>query len=123
MPEPTSPLPLDTDDDVPDAATILRQRRSAVAMDGRTGLTADAFKEFVATGASDDEVAAWIEENATPRDKREIIQWNNDYRYKRLCEMPIELQEFLEGYIPENIPAGKIVNYWFDVYDIEEQRI
>ncbi len=37
--------------------------------------------------------------------------------------MPIELQVFLEGYIPENLPAGRVVNYWFDVYDIEEGRI
>ena len=44
-------------------------------------------------------------------------------RYKRISEMPIELQEFLEGYIPEFVPAGKIVYHWFDVYDIEEGRI
>jgi len=37
--------------------------------------------------------------------------------------MPIELQEFLKGYIPENIPAGKIARVWFDAYDIEEGRI
>jgi len=37
--------------------------------------------------------------------------------------MPDELQEFLEGYIAEFIPKNKIVNYWFDVYDIEEERI
>ncbi len=37
--------------------------------------------------------------------------------------MPIELQEFLEGYIPQFIPSGKIVYVWFDVYDIEEQRL
>ena len=34
-----------------------------------------------------------------------------------------QVQEFLEGYIPENIPAGKVVYVWFDVYDIEEKRI
>jgi len=33
------------------------------------------------------------------------------------------LQEFLEGYIAENLPAGRVVYYWFDVYDIEEERI
>lgn len=90
---------------------------------GFTGISAEDFKTFVATGADDQAVAAWIEEHAAPRERREIIQWNNDMRYKRVSEMPIELQEFLEGYIPEFIPAGKIVNYWFDVYDIEEGRI
>jgi hypothetical protein len=29
--------------------------------------------------------------------------------------MPIELQVFLEGDIAEFIPAGKIVDTWFDV--------
>jgi hypothetical protein len=90
---------------------------------GFTGITADSVKEFAATGASDEEVATWIEENATKRTKQEIIQWNNDMRDKRISEMPIELQEFLETYIPENIPSGKIVRVWFDVYDIEEGRI
>lgn len=87
------------------------------------GITADEFRSQVATGASDDEMAAWITEKSKQEEPRDIIQWNNDLRYKRISEMPIELQEFLEGYMPEFIPAGKIVYYWFDVYDIEEGRI
>ncbi|NNE93414.1 MAG: DUF5069 domain-containing protein [Verrucomicrobiales bacterium] len=88
-----------------------------------TGITADAFREFVATGADDEAVANWIQENSKVKDQQEIIQWNNDLRYKRISEMPIELQEFLEDYIPKYIPEDKIVYYWFDVYDIEEGRI
>ena len=90
---------------------------------GFTGITGDAFKEFVATGADDDAVAAWIQKQSKVQDEKAIIQWNNDMRGKRVCEMPMELQEFLEGYIPEYIPEGKIVYVWFDVYDIEEGRI
>ncbi len=90
---------------------------------GFTEITADTFKAQVATGASDAEMAEWIEANAKPREKREIIAWNNDMRCRRICDMPIELQEFLEGYIPQYIPAGKVVYVWFDVYDIEEGRI
>ncbi|WOO40152.1 DUF5069 domain-containing protein [Rubellicoccus peritrichatus] len=89
-----------------------------------TGIDSVKFQEFVATGADDAEVAAWIEQNSKQTEKREIIQWNNDLRFKRINEMPIELQEFLEGYIDEFIaPKGKTVYYWFDVYDIEEERI
>lgn len=88
-----------------------------------TGITADQFREQVATGASDEEMARWMEENSKVSEKREIIQWNNDLRFKRISEMPIELQEFLEGYIPENLPEGRVVYYWFDVYDIEEGRL
>ena len=89
-----------------------------------TGIDSDDFKEFVATGADDEGVASWIKENAVEHTNEEIVQWNNDLRYRRISEMPIELQVFLEGYIPEFIePKGKIVYYWFDVYDIEEDRI
>ena len=88
-----------------------------------TGITADAFREFVGTGANDEEVGNWIRENSKVEDPREVIQWNNDLRGKRICEMPIELQEFLEGYIPECLPDGAVVHVWFDVYDIEEGRM
>ncbi len=86
------------------------------------GITADAFREFVATGASDEEVANWIAEHSQQKNRREIIQWNNEYRGKRISEMPIELQEFLEDYIPQYVKSNRVV-YWFDVYDIEEGRI
>jgi len=88
-----------------------------------TGIDPEAFKSFVATDADDCAVAAWIKENAKEQTQEEIVQWNNDLRYKRISEMPIELQVFLEGYIPECLPSGSIVYYWFDVYDIEEGRI
>lgn len=90
---------------------------------GFTEISADSFREFVATGADDEAVAEWIVKHAKERSQEEIVAWNNDLRYKRISEMPIELQVFLEGYIPENLPEGKVVYYWFDVYDIEEGRI
>ncbi len=84
----------------------------------------DAFKDFVATGADDDAVAAYIREHAKERPDSAVILWNNSLRYKRISEMPEELQVFLEGYIEEFIkPTGKIPYVWFDVYDIEEGRI
>lgn len=86
-------------------------------------ITAEDFKTYVATGASDDEVGQWIQDNAKKRDQIDIIKWNNKMRGMRISEMPDPLQEFLEGYIPEFIPANKIVYVWFDVYDIEEERI
>ena len=89
---------------------------------GFTEITADSFREFVSTGADDDSVAEWIESNARPRERREIIQWNNDMRAKRICDLPVELQEFLEGYIPQFLPSSRPVYVWFDVYDIEEER-
>jgi hypothetical protein len=44
-------------------------------------------------------------------------------RQTRPSELPMELQLFLEGYIPQVIPANRRVYTWFDVYDLEEARI
>lgn len=88
-----------------------------------TGIDPEAFREFVAEGATDNEVAGWIQEHARKRSKLEIIKWNNQMRERRISEMPDEAQEFLEGYIPANVPRNRPVYVWFDVYDLEEERI
>ena len=90
---------------------------------GFTGIGATEFKTFVATGATDADVAKWIEEHSKIKKRTEVIAWNNKLRCTRVCDMPIELQEFLEGYIPKFIPKNRPVYVWFDVYDIEEKRI
>jgi len=87
------------------------------------GIEAEAFRAFVATGASDDKVAAWISQHAKARPRLEIIKWNNRMRDLQLSQLPDEAQEFLEGYIPQCLPKGRVVYRWFDVYDIEEKRI
>jgi hypothetical protein len=87
------------------------------------GIDAEAFQAFVATDADDAAVANWIKENGKSLTAEQIVVWNNSLRYKRISEMPANLQVFLEGYIAEVVPADRIVYYWFDVYDIEEGRI
>lgn len=87
-----------------------------------TGIDHEAFKAFVATGATDDEVGAWINEHSQVKSREEVVQWNNKMRDMRISEMPVPLQMFLEDYIPQVIPANKQVRVWFDVYDIEEGR-
>ncbi len=82
-----------------------------------------AFKAFVATGATDDEVATWIGEHAKERERIEVIKWNNRMRELKISELPDAAQEFLEGYIPQFVPKNRPVYRWFDVYDLEEQRI
>ncbi len=88
-----------------------------------TGISADAFRAKVETGVSDEEFGNWLAEQTSSISNQDRVRWNNELRYQRISEMPIGLQEFLENYIPENLPSGKIVYYWFDVYDIEEERI
>ena len=90
---------------------------------GFAGIKADEFKTLVATGVPEDEIAAWIEQHSKVKDRAEIIVWNNKLRCTRLCDMPINLQEFLEGYIPQFVPKNRPVYVWFDVYDLEEGRI
>lgn len=87
------------------------------------GIDADAFREYVVTGASDEEVAAWIEEHSTVKDRAEIVRWNNQMRALRVCDLPIEAQMFLEDYIPRYVPRNRPVYVWFDVYDLEEGRL
>ncbi len=87
------------------------------------GIPYDSFRDFVATGATDAEVAEWIEKNAKPRPRIEVIRWNNDLRGKRLSELPDGLQEYMEDYIPKFVPRNRPVYVLFDVYDLEEQRI
>ena len=90
---------------------------------GFAEITAEEFKTFVATGATDAEVATWIEQHSKIKERTQVVAWNNKMRCTRLCDMPIELQEFLEGYIPKFIQKNRPVYVWFDVYDLEEKRI
>jgi hypothetical protein len=92
---------------------------------GFAGISGEEFRDFVATGASDEQVADWITQHAQQRPRIEIIRWNNDLRYKRLSEMPDELQEYMENYIPQFVPPHLIphVDYFFDIYDAEEKRL
>ena len=81
------------------------------------------FKAFLATGATDDQIAEWIRKTAKQRPRSEIIAWNNKQRDLRLSELSPEFQEYLEDYVPKFIPRNRVVYHWFDVYDIEEERI
>ncbi len=83
----------------------------------------DLFRSFVATGATDDEVAAWIDEHAKKRPRIEIIKWNNQQCDARLSELPEQLQEYMDDYIRQFVPRNRVVYHWFDVYDTEEQRM
>jgi hypothetical protein len=88
-----------------------------------TGITHEALKAFVATGADDEAVAAWITAQAAPRERIEIVKWNNRWRDLRLSEAPDSAQEFMEDYIPRHLPKHRPVYVWFDIYDLEEGRL
>src|SRR5206468_3138629 len=83
----------------------------------------DEFRSFVATGATDNEITAWIGEHAKKRPRAEIIAWNNKERDLHLSDLPLELQEYMEDYIQQFVPRNRVVHHWFDVYDLEEERL
>lgn len=82
-----------------------------------------AFRLFVATGATDDEIAAWIGEHAKKRSHADVVVWNNRERDLRLSDLSAELQEYMEDYIQEYVPRHRVVYHWFDVYDLEEGHL
>jgi hypothetical protein len=85
-----------------------------------TGLDAPKFKEFVATGATDEEVDQWVRANATQKDSAAIIRWNNEMRGLRLCDLSQQVQEYFEQYVPKFCKPPSKVKFFFDVYDVEE---
>ena len=85
-----------------------------------TGLDAMKFKEFVAAGASDEEVDKWVRENATQKDAKAVIKWNNEMIGLRICDLPEQVQEYFETYIPQFCHPESKVKFFFDVYDVEE---
>jgi hypothetical protein len=85
-----------------------------------TGLDAQVFREFVATGASDGEVDEWIRKNTTVQDKSAVIKWNNEMIGLRLCDLTPGTQEYFEEYIPQFCQPTSKVKFFFDVYDVEE---
>lgn len=88
-----------------------------------TGIDHEDFKDFVAMGAMDDEVGEWVKSNSKVEGEMEIIRWNNKMRDMRICEMSGQAQEYLESYIPQNVPQHRPVYVWFDVFDLEEERL
>lgn len=90
---------------------------------GFAGIDYNEYRSFVATGATDDEVAAWIGEHAKKRSRADIVVWNNKERDLRLSDLSPELQEYMEEYIGSSVPRHRVVYRWFDVYDLEEQRL
>src|SRR5687768_9467162 len=66
-----------------------------------TGIDHAKFRDFVATGASDQEVDRWLRENATQKDPQAIIKWNNEMIGLRLWDLSEQSQEYLETYIPQ----------------------
>ncbi|HJU05877.1 MAG TPA: DUF5069 domain-containing protein [Nitrospiraceae bacterium] len=87
-----------------------------------TDITSEQFKDAVATGATDEELASWIASHSKVKDPDEVLKWNNRLRDMKLSDMSLQAQQYLEEYIPKFVPNHRPVYVWFDVYDLEEKR-
>ena len=88
-----------------------------------TGIDHEKFRAFVATGAGDEQVAAWLQSHSRVQEPGEIIAWNNRMRDKRVSELSAEAQAYLEDYIPQVVSNPAQVKVFFDVFDAEEGRL
>lgn len=88
-----------------------------------TGIDADAFKALVATGASDEEVAEWIQKHSQVQERLAIVKWNNEVRYKKINELSDETQLFFEEEVLPKLPKHHPVYVFLDVLDLEEGRL
>lgn len=88
-----------------------------------TGVTPDQFKEFVSTGATDEEVGQWLREHSKVQDALAVIKWNNGLKDRRIGELPDHYQQYYEEYVPKFCPHPNRIHFFFDVYDDEEKRL
>jgi hypothetical protein len=90
-----------------------------------TGIDSDKFKDYVATGATDDEVAAWIKSKAKPHSPGEIASWNFTLKCRRISELPPDRQAWVQDYLLANVPpeVQEKVVFNFDLLDAEEGRM
>ena len=89
------------------------------------GIDSDEFKDFVATGATDEEVAEWIESKAKAHSPGEIAAWNFTLKCRRISELPPDRQAWVQEYLLANVrpEVQERVIFNFDLLDAEEGRL
>jgi hypothetical protein len=83
------------------------------------GIDAKALKKFVATGASDGEVLAWVQAKA--RNKRtpaDIDSWSSFM--ERRAPMELDGREWFHGEHKKLAPKREDIQSWFDLLDLDD---
>ncbi len=90
-----------------------------------SGIHADAFRDFVATGVTDDEVAEWVQSQAKVHSPGEIASWNFTLKCRRISELPPDRQAWVQDYLLANVrpEVQERVIFNFDLLDAEEGRL
>ena len=89
------------------------------------GIDAEQFKAFVATGATDEEVAEWIKSKAKVHSPGEIAAWNFALKGRGISELPTDRQAWVQVYLLANVrpEVQERVIFNFDLLDAEEGRL
>ena len=89
------------------------------------GIDAEQFKDFVATGATDEEVAEWLKSKAKIHSPGEIAAWNFTLKCRRISELPPDRQAWMQEYLLANVKpeVQEKVIFNFDLLDAEEERL
>jgi len=89
------------------------------------GIDSEQFLSFVATGATDEEVADWIHEKAKVHSPGEIAAWNFTLKCRRISELPPDRQAWIQEYLLEHVrpEVQERVIFNFDLLDAEEGRM
>ena len=72
-----------------------------------SGLDAEALRQFIATGASDAEVAAWMSQNAAPQQKK-ITDWSRRFLANPLWRL-LDFEDWLHVRMASRKPSREIV--------------
>lgn len=85
-----------------------------------TGVDAEAFKEQVAAGKSDQELTAWVAEHSSQKDENAIRVWSYKQRWRR--PDTDEMIGFFEAIRLEAAPGNHRIETWFQLLDADEKR-
>ena len=86
-----------------------------------TGIDAEEFRELVASGASDEEIARWAREKDCAHSDAEILSWC----YEQRCREPGTAEEkaLYESLRRSAAPGFGHIRTWFELLDAEEGRV
>lgn len=84
------------------------------------GIDSKAFGEYVASGASDEEILAWVEAHGKARTEDELMTWS--YNVRMWAPETDEQKAFYESYRQSVAPTKLYVRTWLELLDAEEGR-
>ncbi|MDQ6809987.1 MAG: DUF5069 domain-containing protein [Verrucomicrobiota bacterium] len=85
---------------------------------GYKGVTGDDFKAQIERGATDDEMAKWMDENGTPKSAEDVKQWSLQMEAVNPYDNPEKREWFVEQVKPLGLdPATTTLFDWLEADD------